>query len=127
MEPAFICSDGNVIYEQACEMLNIPLYVRPSNYTKVLKNAGYIPIPRGRSLSQEELAKRWQQNRDIVERLYRDGAIDYISHRGLAAAILRLPDVNAVLMDLMTRGRHYQIAKDDLDCLESLKYRRQKN
>lgn len=82
MEPAFICSDGNAIYEEACEMLNIPLYVRPSNYTTVLKNAGYVPIPRRHSLSQEEFAKRWQQNRDIVEKLYRDGTIDYISQRG---------------------------------------------
>jgi len=80
-EPAFVCSDGNVIYEEACEMLNIPHYVRPSNYTTVLKNAGYVPIPRRHSLSQEEFAKRWQQNRDITERLYREGAIDYISHR----------------------------------------------
>ncbi len=36
--------------------------------------------------------------------------------------IMRLPNVDAIIMDIITRDRHYQIAKEDLDYLKSLKY-----
>jgi len=50
-----------------------------------------------------------------------------MTHWGLAAAIMRLPDVDTVIMDLITRDRHYQIAKEDLDYLKSLQYRQKRD
>lgn len=72
----YLCSDANAIYGQACDLLDIPHYVRPSNYTKVIERAGYL-----RSESGKPSEERRQHNRRLLERLYRDGEIDYITHR----------------------------------------------
>lgn len=72
----YICSDANSIYETACETLDIPHYVRPSNYNKVLERAGYLTAESGKP--QEE---RRRHNRLLMERLYRQHEIDYITHR----------------------------------------------
>ena len=72
----YICSDANNIYDTACEALDIPHYVRPSNYNKVIEQAGYLTAESGKP--QEE---RRRHNRALLERLYRQGEIDYITHR----------------------------------------------
>ena len=56
--------------------MDIPHYVRPSNYNKVLERAGYLTAESGKP--QEE---RRRHNRALLERLYRQGEIDYITHR----------------------------------------------
>lgn len=40
--PAYICSDANGVYDQYCELRNIPHYEKPSNYLTILDNNGYI-------------------------------------------------------------------------------------
>ncbi|NLO48081.1 MAG: hypothetical protein GX111_07185 [Clostridiales bacterium] len=39
---------------------------------------------------------------------------------GLVAATAKLPDVAAIIMDLITRDRHYEIADVDIKYLQSL-------
>lgn len=76
IDAAYLCSDANYIYEDACNLLDVPHYVRPSNYSTVIENAGYLYPESGRP-SEERKA----HNRALLERLYREGQIDYISHR----------------------------------------------
>ena len=45
---------------------------------------------------------------------------------GLAAAIAKLPDVDAIVIDLITRDRHYQISEEDAKYLESLRFQSKK-
>lgn len=72
----YICSDANNIYDTACETLDIPHYVRPSNYNKILEQKGYLTAESGKP--QEE---RRRHNRALLERLYRQREIDFITHR----------------------------------------------
>ncbi len=76
MDAAYLCSDANSIYNDAADLLDIPHYVRPSNYSTVLDHAGYLYAESGKP--KEE---RTAHNRALLERLYREGQIDYIAHR----------------------------------------------
>ena len=76
IDAAFLCSDPNSIYNDACDLLDIPHYVKPSNYDTVIERAGYLYRESGKP--QEE---RTARNRALLERLYREGQIDYIAHR----------------------------------------------
>lgn len=76
IDAAYLCSDANGIYEDACNLLEIPHYIRPSNYNTVLDHAGYLYAECGRPPE-----KRTAHNRTLLERLYRQGEIDYIAHR----------------------------------------------
>lgn len=75
-DAAYLCSDANSIYNDTCDLLDIPHYVKPSNYTTVIEKAGYLyadsDVPQGERLAH---------NRALLERLYREGQIDYIAHR----------------------------------------------
>lgn len=72
----YICSDANSIYNDACDLLDIPHYVRPSNYSTVIEKAGYLYAD-----SDVPQTERLARNRTLLERLYREGQIDYIAHR----------------------------------------------
>lgn len=76
VDAAYLCSDANAIYTEACDLLEVPHYVRPSNYTKILEHAGYLHADSG--LPADE---RKAYNQALLERLYRQGEIDYIDHR----------------------------------------------
>lgn len=76
VDAAYICTDGNYIYTDACDLLDVPHYVRPSNYTKILENAGY-----DFSRSGNDRDERKKRNQMILENLYTGGEIDYIEHR----------------------------------------------
>ena len=76
IDAAYICSDANSIYEDACGLLDIPHYVRPSNYSTVIEKAGYLYPESGKPPEE-----RKAHNQALLERLYRQGEIDYISHR----------------------------------------------
>lgn len=76
VDAAYLCSDANHIYEDACNLLDVPHYVRPSNYSTVIERAGYLYADSGKSPEE-----RKAHNRALLERLYRQGEIDYISHR----------------------------------------------
>ncbi len=41
---------------------------------------------------------------------------------GLAAALLKEPDTDNIIMDLITKDRHYEIAEEDLKRLQDLRY-----
>ena len=76
VDAAYIGSDGNIIYTDACDLLDVPHYVKPSNYNKVLENAGYAFSGAG-----EDKDERKKRNQMILENLYKGGEIDYIEHR----------------------------------------------
>ena len=42
---------------------------------------------------------------------------------GLAAAIAKLPDIDAIIVDLVTKNRSYMIDEEDIKYLQSLKLR----
>ncbi len=76
IDAAYLCSDANYIYEDACNLLDVPHYVRPSNYSTAIEKAGYLYPESGKPPEE-----RKAHNRALLERLYREGQIDYISHR----------------------------------------------
>ena len=76
IDAAYLCSDANGIYQDACDLLDIPHYVKPSNYDTVLERAGYLYLESGK-LREERTA----HNRALLGRLYREKQIDYIAHR----------------------------------------------
>ena len=76
IDAAYLCSDANGIYNDACDLLDVPHYVRPSNYNTVLDHAGYLSAESGKPPEE-----RAAHNRALLERLYREGQIDYIAHR----------------------------------------------
>ncbi len=74
--PAYICTDANVLYTELCDLLEIPHYIKASNYATVLsKNL----------LTSENCTKKTeeivQHNQRTLEKLYKDGLIDRIEHR----------------------------------------------
>lgn len=77
--PAYICTDANDVYENYCNLFNIPHYVKPSNYVSVLEKSGYVtPIfmdPAAAKLAQES-------NDKLLEKLYNADLIDKITNRG---------------------------------------------
>lgn len=76
IDAAYLCSDANSIYTEACDLLDIPHYVKPSNYNTVIEKAGYLYADSGKPPEE-----RTGHNRTLLERLYREGQIDYIAHR----------------------------------------------
>jgi len=72
----YICTDGNYIYAAGCDLLDLPHYIKPSEYNTIIKNSGYIFSDSAKS--KDAIQKH---NRTILERLYMDGQIDYIEHR----------------------------------------------
>lgn len=75
--PAFICSDANDVYENYCNLFDIPHYERPSNYQTILEKNDYQfpPYPAGAAAAETH-------NRKVLERLYNAGLIDRITNKG---------------------------------------------
>ena len=71
---AYLCSDANSVYEDYCQLRNIPHYVRPSNFLKIIANYGYI------IQATEEFEKK--TNKKVLEHLYYEGITDKITNRG---------------------------------------------
>lgn len=74
--PAYVCSDKNPIYNDSCDILDIPHYEKPSQYNKVLENEGYIYEDNRKS--PEEIVRH---NQALLEKLYKQGLIDKIQNR----------------------------------------------
>ena len=74
--PSFICSDANDVYENYCQLFDIPHYERPSNYVTVLEKNGYLfpPYPAGVNVLE--------YNQKVLERLYNANMIDRITNKG---------------------------------------------
>lgn len=76
--PSFICADGNSVYKDYCNVKNIPLYIKPSNYLTTIQKNGYITP----DYTNPTTAKvQEDKNNKILSKLYYDGAIDYIYNR----------------------------------------------
>ena len=76
--PAYLCSDANKIYEEYCQLRNIPHYERPSDYLSVIQHAGYeTPDPKDPNVD-----KVIAENKIVLRNLYARGAIDKITNRG---------------------------------------------
>ncbi len=45
-----------------------------------------------------------------------------MTHWALAAALIKEPDIDEIIMDLITKDRHYEISEEDRKYLESLRY-----
>lgn len=77
----YLCSDGSPLYTDYCELKDIPHYVRPSSFLKELKSRGYITgIKASYCADDDELKQLYTSNKKIMEQLYRQGILDYISY-----------------------------------------------
>ena len=79
VNPAYLCSDTNSVYENYCNIKNIPLYERPSNYLSIIEKNGYMIPDIGDPIKTEETAKN---NQTVFEKLYNEQLIDKITNRG---------------------------------------------
>lgn len=77
--PSYICSDANPVYEDFCSLFNIAHYEKPSNYLKVIGEAGYI-VPDYSNPAQAIITDK--QNEKILEHLHNENIIDRITNRG---------------------------------------------
>lgn len=77
--PSYLCTDANTVYNDFCEWRNIPHYVRPSNYSKILEQNGY-ETPDYSSPVKAEKTKA--NNLKILQKLYEADVIDKIANRG---------------------------------------------
>lgn len=75
---SYLCSDANAIYTKACDLLSISHYIRPSEYTTILKNGGYLHAGEASDMVSADLKAH---NRRVLERLYREGQLDRIEYR----------------------------------------------
>jgi transposase-like protein len=78
-DPSYICSDANSVYEDYCKAFNISHYIKPSNYLTVLEHNGYVTPSR---ISSARAKTTEEKNNRILETLYNNNMIDYISNRG---------------------------------------------
>lgn len=67
--PLYICTDSNSIYNKYCETNNIPHYIKPSNYDKLLNK-------------YDLFNKTTEQREKILLKLYNDDKIDKILNKG---------------------------------------------
>ena len=77
--PAYICSDVNDVYEDYCDLFNIPHYQRPSNYLTIIEKNEYETS----NWSNLTTAKVTEENiYKIFEKLCNNDLIDKITNRG---------------------------------------------
>lgn len=77
-DAAYLCSDGNSIYSKACDLLNVPHYIRPSEYMTAIKGGGYRYADEAADMDPADLR---EHNRRVLAKLYREGKIDRIEFR----------------------------------------------
>ncbi len=77
--PAFLCSDANSVYDNYCELKNIPHYERNSNYLTILENNGYETTDYSDPIKAQETEAA---NQKLLEKLYHADLIDRITNRG---------------------------------------------
>lgn len=80
IDPSYICSDANSVYEDYCKLFNIAHYIKPSNYLTVLEHNGYVSPSR---VNPTHAKITEENNQKILENLYKNEMIDYISNRGM--------------------------------------------
>ena len=66
--PSYICTDSNSIYNKYCEINNIPHYIKPSNYDRLL--------------DEYDLSNKTNEQKEkILLKLYNDDKIDKILNK----------------------------------------------
>lgn len=65
IDAAYLYSDANTIYNDACHLLDVPHYIRAPNYNTVLDHAGCL-YPESGKVPEERKA----YNKALLERLY---------------------------------------------------------
>lgn len=78
--PSFVCTDANPVYEEFCNLFNIPHYERPSNYLTIIQRAGYT-TPTAYDPAMAQVTR--DNNDKILSRLYDFADIDKITNRGV--------------------------------------------
>lgn len=68
ISPSYICTDANAIYNSYCELNDIPHYIKPSNYDKILENKDYFN-------------KNSTEKEKILLSLYKEDKIDKILNK----------------------------------------------
>lgn len=79
INPSYICSDANSVYEEYCKLFNIAHYIKPSNYSTVLGHNGYITPSR---VDPSKAKTTQESNKKILKSLYKENMINYLSNRG---------------------------------------------
>lgn len=78
--PAYICSDANDVYDNYCNLFDIPHYEKPSNYLATIEKHGYKYPSDSADLDDVKAVK--EHNKKLLEKLYSEGVIDRITNRG---------------------------------------------
>ncbi|WP_196758715.1 hypothetical protein [Streptobacillus moniliformis] len=77
--PSYICTDSNSIYNKYCEVNNIPHYIKPSNYDKILNDFNLS------DKSEEEKEKIFLKlyNEDKIDKILNKGRLNYLDFKEL--------------------------------------------
>lgn len=78
-DPAYICSDGNKVYYDFCNLFSIPHYKRPSNYNKFINENGYVTPSR---VDADLALLQRDDNHKILKKLYANETVDMITNKG---------------------------------------------
>ena len=93
-----ICSDGNLVYEKYCEMVNIPHYIKPSNYSDMLLKNRYDDC---KTVEDREKLMLKLYNDDLIDKITYKGRLNYIEFKNLKTNNkLSLARVNELHKDL---------------------------
>lgn len=76
---AYACSDADKTYREVFKTMNIPHYVKPSNYLDRITKAGYEQPSR---VDSEKNAQQVARNEKILRQMWKSGNIDKIYNRG---------------------------------------------
>lgn len=76
---AYACSDADKTYREVFKTMNVPHYVKPSNYLDRITKAGYEQPSK---VNTELAAEQAALNDEILEELWENGKIDKVLNRG---------------------------------------------
>lgn len=79
VNPTYLCSDANFVYENYYNLKNISHYEKHSNYLTIIEKNGYKTPDYSDPVKTKETEKK---NQKILEKLYNAELIDKITNRG---------------------------------------------
>lgn len=80
VNPSYLYTDAHSVYENYCNLKNIPHYEKPSNYMTIIEKNGYeTPDYTDPAKAKETEAK----NQKFLEKLYNAELIDEITNRDI--------------------------------------------
>lgn len=79
VNPAYLCIDANPVYENYCNLKNIPHYEKPSNYLTIIEKNGYETPDYSDPVTAKETGA---SNQKILEKQYNAELVDKIINRG---------------------------------------------